>query len=398
VTPTVSSLDPLEIACGLVFGLDEQADTMAARRAASNPRRELERAVRRALERSPCLVSFSGGRDSSAILALATHVARRDGLPLPIPATNRFAGVPLSDETSWQEQVVSHLGLDEWIVLEHTDELDCIGSYATAVLRRHGLLWPFNVFFHEPFVRLAEGGALLTGIGGDEMLGESPWHRFRASLKGRRPAPRDALRVGYLCAPRRLRRYSLERRTEIYYPWLRPDARREVLARYADQASRVPLRWRAHVQWVKTLRYLRVGSDSQQALAEAGDVLEVHPFLDAGFISALSVLPRSERFADRTAAMRALFGDLLPAGVIGRRTKASFDGAFWNEPSRAFAAEWDGTGVDTALVDVDALRAEWLSESPDARSYTLAQALWLARSAAAAPPRRTSPQASCPLS
>jgi asparagine synthase (glutamine-hydrolysing) len=76
--------------------------------------------------------------------------------------------------------------------------------------------------------------------------------------------------------------------------------------------------------------------------------------------------------------MQALFGDVLPDDVLARSSKASFDGAFWNDSSRAFASGWDGRGVDQALVDVDALREEWASESPDPRSFTLAQSVWLA--------------------
>jgi asparagine synthetase B (glutamine-hydrolysing) len=334
------------------------------------------------MEQPPCIVSFSGGRDSSAILALATHVARREGLPLPIPATNRFARVPHADENAWQEQVVAHLNLDDWIVLEHTDELDCLGSFATSVLHRHGLLWPFNVFFHEPFLRLARGGSLLTGIGGDEMLSESMWRQFRATLRNRRPVPRDLRRVAYLCAPRRVRRHVLERRTPIYYPWLRAEARDEVLARHADQSAAAPRGWAAYIGWVRRLRYLRVGQASQRRLAADAGVLDVHPFLDAAFSDAVAALARRNRFSDRTHAMSILVGDLLPLQVVERRTKASFDGAFWNETSRAFAVGWDGSGVDSGLIDVEALREEWLSESPDPRSYTLAQSVWMARSAA----------------
>ena len=47
----------------------------------------------RSLQRPPCVVAFSGGRDSAGLLAAATRAARRHGLPLPIPATYRFPGV-----------------------------------------------------------------------------------------------------------------------------------------------------------------------------------------------------------------------------------------------------------------------------------------------------------------
>ena len=57
---------------------------------AATPRAAFEAAILPGLRRSPCLVSFSGGRDSSAVLATATAVARREGLPLPVPITHRF--------------------------------------------------------------------------------------------------------------------------------------------------------------------------------------------------------------------------------------------------------------------------------------------------------------------
>ena len=74
-----------------------------------------------------------------------------------------------------------------------------------------------------------------------------------------------------------------------------------------------------------------------------------------------------------------MFGGLVPDDVLARRTKASFDGAFWNRHSRAFAAGWGGGGVDADLVDTDALRREWAQERPDARTFTLLQAAWLAK-------------------
>jgi hypothetical protein len=44
----------------------------------------LEELISPALERPPCVIGFSGGRDSSSLLALATHLARREGLPMPV--------------------------------------------------------------------------------------------------------------------------------------------------------------------------------------------------------------------------------------------------------------------------------------------------------------------------
>ena len=80
---TRHELSPLEVASGLVFGLLPAAEAAPAAGPPEDPLEALEAAVRPALERSPCVVSFSGGRDSSAVLAVATQVARREGLPLP---------------------------------------------------------------------------------------------------------------------------------------------------------------------------------------------------------------------------------------------------------------------------------------------------------------------------
>ena len=62
-----------------------------------------------------------------------------------------------------------------------------------------------------------------------------------------------------------------------------------------------------------------------------------------------------------------------------RSTKARFDGAFWTEHSRNLVERWQGEGVDPELVDLEILREVWKSTSPDARSFSLLQAVWLAR-------------------
>lgn len=138
--------------------------------------------VRPALLRQPCVVSFSGGRDSSAVLAVAVRLARREGLALPVPVTMRFADAEDTHESDWQELVIRHLGLKEWVRLDLTDELDLLGPISTDVLLRHGLLWPPNSFAHLVILREAPGGSLLTGLDGDGVFGN--W-RYRAAFTGK---------------------------------------------------------------------------------------------------------------------------------------------------------------------------------------------------------------------
>jgi asparagine synthase (glutamine-hydrolysing) len=76
--------------------------------------------------------------------------------------------------------------------------------------------------------------------------------------------------------------------------------------------------------------------------------------------------------------MNALAGDLLPANVLGRTSKAYFNRVFFGEHTRAFAASWSGEGLDERLIDPEALRREWLSEVPDFRTSLLLQSAWLA--------------------
>ena len=147
-------LSRFEIATGMIHGAHSERSSLPDPDG-STPLRALQQELLPALLRPPCMVSFSGGRDSSAVLAAAVALARREGLPPPIPVTNVFPEAPDTDEHHWQERVVRHLGLTDWVRLQHTDGLDLLGPYAQRVLQRHGLLWPFNVHFHVPLLEAA---------------------------------------------------------------------------------------------------------------------------------------------------------------------------------------------------------------------------------------------------
>ena len=54
--------------------------------------------------------------------------------------------------------MVAHLQVRDWLRLDVDGELDAVGPVARRVLRRHGLLWPFNVHFHAPMLEAARGG------------------------------------------------------------------------------------------------------------------------------------------------------------------------------------------------------------------------------------------------
>lgn len=370
---------PLEVACGLMITPGRQPPALG-RSAHVRPREALQEVIRPALLRPPCLVSFSGGRDSSAILATATALARREGLALPIPATHRFPAAPKSYEDRWQEDVIAHLGLPDWIRLSATDELDIVGPVAQAVLRRHGVLWPFNAHLHVPLFEHAAGGSLLTGVGGDELFGRRRWFVARDILSGRRrPRPRDLRTVGLALAPPAIRREVLRRRHEIRWPWLHAHVEDLVNRRRAAWSATAPVRWDAAVGWWWQSRIRRVVAGTLQLLATDAGTQVVQPFLEPTVLRAAASQFGARGPADRTAAMRAVFGDLLPERLLARKSKATFDHAFFAGHSRVLAAGWTGGGVDSALVDLDRVAVVWNAGQPDPRSFALMQAAWLAQ-------------------
>jgi asparagine synthetase B (glutamine-hydrolysing) len=341
------------------------------------PRAAFAQSMLAPLSRPPCVVSFSGGRDSSLILATAVDVARREGLPLPLPVTVRPAGDADADEHEWQERVVRHLGLDDWERVAIGEELDCVGPEAQMILLRHGVLWPANVHFHLPQLERAAGGSVLTGVGGDEVFSDSGWERARLVLAGKvRPTPRDALRLGLALAPRRVKRRRFMEKNKVELDWLTAAAEAEIGGALAREAASEPLGWRKRFDWLLRLRYLEIGTRSLGLLARDWDVEMHHPLLDTSFVGTLAALPRERRFVGRTEALAELFAGVLPAGLEARSSKASFAETLWGPPSRAFVSSWDGTGVDPEIVDVAALRRRWQVDG-DLGPHTLLQALWL---------------------
>lgn len=336
----------------------------------------------RALERPPCLVSFSGGRDSSALLSVAVAVARREGLEPPVPMTVRFPAASAAYEAEWQATVVQHLGISDWIVLDVHDELDAVGPVATAAMRRHGLFWPFNAHFHIPIFERAIGGTVVTGFGGDELARSSETARAaRALSRWHRPTWADVLAVGLASSPTPLRRVVQRRRGRAEartLPWLTQHAVEEVARAIAAMEGDAPMGWEATIRrsmWRD--RYFLVCSATFGVMGRYFDVDVVHPFLEPSVLDALAQAGGFAGFGDRTELMSTLFGDLLPAEVLARPTKASFDDPLWTASSRAFVKEWSGEGVDPVLVDAIALRAHWSGERWDPYSTTLLQQAWL---------------------
>lgn len=373
-------LSPLEQASGIVLGSVSAVAAGDGLLLEERPEVTLQRVVRDLVGDARCFVSFSGGQDSSAVLAIATQMARDGGLPLPIPITLRFPGHRDADEDAWQERVVRHLKLPDWERLEVGGELEVLGSIAREAAGTFGLLWPANAHFHVPIFRAARGGVVLTGIDGDALFGDWRWYWAQQVLHGRqRPRPRDVLRVGLALSPTWVRRVILSRRSAGVPPWLRPDASKAVAAALAVDAAGEPPRWDRRMVWLARRRYLAVATHSLQLLAVAAGARAAHPMVDERFLRSLALHRRRIGYASRQEAMQDLFGKSLPAEVLRRRTKAEFTAPLWGEETRAWAGAWSGDGVDTDLIDTEILRDAWASTFPPLASATVLQATWLSQ-------------------
>lgn len=367
-----------ELTTSLIAGVDRTAMRLPLRKVeAPRLRMILEDVLVPALAHPPCVIAFSGGRDSSGLLALAARVARHHGLRLPIPATNRFPGMTAVDEVKWQEMVVNHIGVDDWIRVDITDEVDLVGPLASSVLKRFGVLWPPNSHFLGTLLDHCKGGTLITGLGGDELLGRADQRLIRLLTFQIKPGLGDLRTAGAATLPRAVRT-RLRMRHVDRLPWLRPAAAEEHARALAGKILE-RFSWAGTVAdwWQSRVRLATVAS---MAAVTGSHVRVEHPFMSPQFAgAAVGTLWRSG-FRSREDAMELLFGHVLPRAICERRDKAAFFEPFVNRHSRAFIDAWDGRGVDEAVVDVEALRRTWSEPEVDARSYALLQSIWLANS------------------
>jgi len=339
----------------------------------------LEAAVAPYLACPPCIVPFSGGRDSSLVLACAARAAARQRLPPPIPLTLRFPYAS-TKEDSWQELVVSYLSLDDWVRVDLTDELDYVGAVAASGLDRHGVLYPPNIHIVTLCARYAEGGSVLTGDGGDSVFGAWPWSEVANVLGGRvRLRPTHLRAFAHAVAPTGLRAEVLRRRHPLLLPWVREPWRRRAAKLIARDHATEPRAWSARVRAIGHARAYRASRSSAELLGRDCGVRVGAPLLDQAVLESIARAGGRTGWGDRTQTMRSLFAHVLPSALIERRGKATFGPTFHGSESRAFAQRWDGrSGIDPDLVDAEVLRQAWLADEPPFTTAMLLQSAWLA--------------------
>jgi hypothetical protein len=385
----MSVLTPVDVIAGMPLGSVspvERAKEGAGR--TGDPWSALEDVMVPVLAAPPLAVSFSGGRDSSLLLAVAASAAERYGLAPPIAITMRFRSAAGTEESDWQHLIVRSLGIVDWRIINLTDELDYLGPLSTPSLLQDGLRFPPNAHSIVPVSRALGGGTIVIGVGGDELLAAWRWRHRSAAL--RRPlrngvlrGPRAAAVLAFGAAPTPVRRWVFQRRTSKElragndgFGWLTPAGRRAVLAGLVDGENQ-PVHWADFIAWTAQRRATIEVKATVSRLAQVEGVDAFAPLLEPRVLAALATARNGRGWSNRTEAMIDIVGNRLPREILTRRSKASFVNAFWGPRSREFVRNWNGSGVDPELVDIEGLRKEWCSEQPDFRSTLLLQSAWL---------------------
>ena len=372
----------LDLSVGWLFGTETRPE-LPELDPGTNPRLELEKVLLEHLRRGPVGVTFSGGRNTGTILAVAQRVARTHGLREPVPLSLSF-GVP---ETSRDEQAqaaaIEALGLsDTWQRIDMKGRAELLGPLAREGLERHGLLFPANAYWVRPMAeRLKEVAGdgqptLLAGHGEAELHSYWPYGPLHQVLaRERRPGRRDLRLAATAAVPHAVRTRRERRRYRARsLPWLRPG----VIDQLAERSE--PVAW---LRWDRTLTFLRsrrCESATQRGYEEFvrdTGVRVAFPRLDDRYLGALIKCGGAGGFGTREDLTERLFGDVLPPVLKGRTDKIAYGKVFYGPETRGFGERWSGEGLPEQLVDPEALRRLWVSERYDWRTAALMQLAWL---------------------
>ncbi len=297
--------------------------------------------------------------------------------------TYRYANAPRADERRFQEIVVRHLDLDDWLVVDLDDDGDLLGAPATSALRTVGPMFPPGSLAHVGALRRLDDGLLLSGEGGDEIFRARRISTIAILARLARHAEtptRARLQNSFeMLGPRRLREVAMLARLEREYApdWLAPDVRRELLGRLAGLDAAEPLGGSAYLRYAAALPWVQVGHHNVRALHARFGLQWETPLFDPGFLGALA-RTHWHHFRGRTEILRLHFADLLPVEIIERRTKGLYNEAYLGRRTREFAEGWDGSGLPD---DIDArwLKHHWCTaDDIHAGTAPLLHQAWLA--------------------
>lgn len=149
----------------------------------------LEQAVARCLSLGPAAIYLSGGIDSVSVAAYAAETAaqKSESPPYALSLEFQYPGV---NESALQRQVAAKLGMNQSL-MTFADAVAPLGLTRASVQLSRVLSAPLFNFWRPAYLNIARQNAhigyqvLLSGNGGDEWLGVSPYYAADLIRKGR---------------------------------------------------------------------------------------------------------------------------------------------------------------------------------------------------------------------
>jgi len=295
---------------------------------------------------SPILADLSGGLDSSAVVCMADDILAKEGAETPSLDTFSILALdePGEDDSLYLTKVEERRGrIGHHAVIQElsTSPFECAHFAATPIVagRPEMNAAKFDV------IRRGKYRVLLSGSGGDEMLGQALDPRVQLadllrqfrftelakrlrvwSLLLRRPWIHLFLDAALLQLPVSVRAWTTGRAKVP--PWVnRRFARRQKLSARLLDIKEGSWAWLPSGQdWFCTLTTLARGLTKVHPSREETR----YPYRDQKLIEFLVSIPTEQllRPGDRRSLMRRALAGLLPPEILARRTKTSSDRYF----------------------------------------------------------------------
>jgi asparagine synthase (glutamine-hydrolysing) len=315
-------------------------------------------AVRRRLRsNAPVLAELSGGLDSSSIVCMADDILNHEGAQTPRLDTLSYYDLsePQGDDLPFLTKVQKKRGRKGHIFDVQKYPNSLFPHLASFQVTPGGLGGSSQA--EEDYLRMWNGGGfkvLLSGIGGDEMLGGVPDPspeladlivrlrplRFAKrtaewSLVKRRPWIQLAFQAALLLAPAKLQA-RLSTLCEVA-PWMEPRFAKHVglPVRQLGATERFGFWLPSRQQCAQTVALM---SWQMAATREAGGEERRYPYLDQNLVEFLIAIPREQllRPGERRSLMRRALIGIVPPEILARRTKATSA----RRPMRALENDW----------------------------------------------------------
>lgn len=321
-------------------------------------RHVFRQAVRRRLRsNAPVLAELSGGLDSSSIVCMADDILNHEGAQTPRLDTLSYYDLsePQGDDLPFLTKVQEKRGRKGYTFDVQKYPNSLFPQLASFQVTPGGLGGSSQA--EEDYLRMWSSGGfkvLLSGVGGDELLGGVPDPspeladlivrlrplRFAKrtaewSLIKRRPWIQLAFQGALLLAPAKLQA-RVSKLCEVA-PWmdLRFAKRVGLSMRHLGATERFGFWLPSRQQCAQTVALM---SWQMAATREAGSEERRYPYLDQNLVEFLIAIPREQllRPGERRSLMRRALAGTVPAEVLARRTKATSA----RRPLRALDNDW----------------------------------------------------------